>query len=381
MNENDHVEQVRASASVTHKDMAQALGVSVATIKHYRSQFPEFIPIAEQGKPLRFDRQVLDACQTIRECFNQDMSIQDIRNVLYKKFTAAASVPPRHAQNKRVSAHTLPRDRQEFAAEMKELSAQVRELIEKHAEIGASLGRIAVMLEGRLTKQPELDENFEKLINRLERAVTGRMASFPPLRKTIQVRNSYGEVQEYVFDLQTSYQSDPEMVKTETPLEQKETAIEKLVNAGGEAKDLSVTSDFDSAIASTSPANTPPESFMDLPLVILSAQSDFLGAAGRARGTFTVRDFYELLQKNALPSSRFELRWEPKTDGWILRTRQIQDSGDKIYELQIEKTRTPKGNQVALAQQLYVDSRLVPTTYLYTFIKQISSAVARQNRI
>ena len=375
------MEQVRASAFVTHKDIAQALGVSVATIKHYRSQFPEFIPIAEQGKPLRFDRQVLDACKTIRKCFNQNLSIQDIRNVLYKKFTAAAPIPPRPGQNKRVSGQTLPRDRQAFAAEMKELSAQVRELIEKHAEIGASLGRIAVMLEGRLTKQPELDENFEKLIQRLERAVTGRMASFPPLRKTIQVKNSYGEVQEYVFDLKTSYQSDPARTKTETPLDQKGTAIKKLVNAEGEDKDLSVRSDLDSAMPSASLANIPPASFMDLPLVILSAQSDFLGAAGRARGTFTVRDFHELLQKNALPSIRFELQWEPKTDGWLLRTRQIQDSGDKIYELQIEKTRTPKGNQVALAQKLYVDSRLVPTTYLYTFIKQISSAVARQNRI
>ena len=38
----------------THKALADLLGVSETTVKSYRRKFPGCIPVASQGKPIRF---------------------------------------------------------------------------------------------------------------------------------------------------------------------------------------------------------------------------------------------------------------------------------------------------------------------------------------
>ncbi len=68
----------------THRDLAGHLGVSVTTIKSYRSKFPgAFVPVS-RGKPLRFDPASLEVCRAIRDAFQRGFSIDEIKILLKK---------------------------------------------------------------------------------------------------------------------------------------------------------------------------------------------------------------------------------------------------------------------------------------------------------
>lgn len=68
----------------THRDLAGHLGVSVTTIKSYRSKFPgAFVPVS-RGKPLRFDPKSLEVCRAIRDAFQRGFSIDEIKILLKK---------------------------------------------------------------------------------------------------------------------------------------------------------------------------------------------------------------------------------------------------------------------------------------------------------
>lgn len=70
----------------SHRDLARDLGVSVTTIKSYRRKFPEFLPPASHGKPLRFAPQARQVCRTIKDAFARDLSILEAHDLLKAQF-------------------------------------------------------------------------------------------------------------------------------------------------------------------------------------------------------------------------------------------------------------------------------------------------------
>lgn len=72
--------------SYTHRDLAQALGVSETTIKSYRAKFPSFLPVAREGKPVRLHPEALDVCRRIRDLFADGLSILQATAALQCQF-------------------------------------------------------------------------------------------------------------------------------------------------------------------------------------------------------------------------------------------------------------------------------------------------------
>lgn len=72
--------------SHTHRDLAQALGVSETTIKSYRAKFPAFLPVARLGKPVRLHPESLDVCRRIRDLFADGLSIEQVTARLRSEF-------------------------------------------------------------------------------------------------------------------------------------------------------------------------------------------------------------------------------------------------------------------------------------------------------
>ena len=72
--------------ALTHKDLSRQLGVSETTIKSYRRKFPGCIPVANQGKPIRFTTEALAVCKRIRDFFELGMSIPEVRTRLAAEF-------------------------------------------------------------------------------------------------------------------------------------------------------------------------------------------------------------------------------------------------------------------------------------------------------
>ena len=72
--------------SYTHRDLAQALGVSETTIKSYRAKFPSFLPVAREGKPVRLHPEALDVCRRIRDLFADGLSILQATTALQTQF-------------------------------------------------------------------------------------------------------------------------------------------------------------------------------------------------------------------------------------------------------------------------------------------------------
>lgn len=71
---------------LTHAQIAQQSGVSVTTVKSYRSKFPGCFPLRSRGKPLRFAPEAAEACAVIREGYEQGLSTEELRERLQLRF-------------------------------------------------------------------------------------------------------------------------------------------------------------------------------------------------------------------------------------------------------------------------------------------------------
>lgn len=70
----------------THQDLARAAKVTVTTIKSYRRKFPEFFPVASQGKPLRFEPGAVKTALAVSRHFRTGLSVDAVRAKLVEEF-------------------------------------------------------------------------------------------------------------------------------------------------------------------------------------------------------------------------------------------------------------------------------------------------------
>lgn len=76
-----------SETTFTHKDLARMLGVSETTVKSYRRKFPGCIPVANQGKPIRFTQEGATVAARIRALFDTGMSVEEVRRRLADEFS------------------------------------------------------------------------------------------------------------------------------------------------------------------------------------------------------------------------------------------------------------------------------------------------------
>ncbi|QJT10081.1 hypothetical protein [Oceanidesulfovibrio marinus] len=121
----------------------------------------------------------------------------------------------------------------------------------------------------------------------------------------------------------------------------------------------------------------PPRDYRELPLVVRSEMGEYLGVGGKNLGAFSLEDLTALVDRTFTPPANmpFEVRYAPASEAvgasgpaWTLR---LDQSTGQSYRLELERTTTPRGNDVVVLSALYVDGQDVPPANLYLFIKQM----------
>ncbi len=416
-----------SAPNLTHKDIATRLGIAEATVKSYRRAFPEFFELRHSGKPLRFAASALDVCRIIRDGRKQALSVSDIRERLEQAVPQAKQPPAKESVTAGVHlehggpSSDQPVEGSDVIVRIEQILARTEEAQQQLVQIqGESAARLGAMqhrmfealtaLQGKAEHQDAIIETLTErqqailgmladISDRLERTAgpahisessdlntppggpfvsgaggrgqppapgsDGAYGSLPRVTH-VAVRNTYGEVQRYT--LATGENAVPP-----TPA-QADAALPTAVRS---VQAESLPHEETNSQQDPSGPVLPPGDYRELPLVVRSEMGEYLGVAGKALGSFSLGDLVELVEESFPPPKSFHIRFEPRQDrgvelspgaAWTLLLD--QDSGQR-YRLLLERTTTPRGNDVVVLASLEVDGQDVPPANLYLFIKQM----------
>ncbi len=171
--------------NVTHKDLSALLGVSETTIKSYRRKFPGCIPVANQGKPIRFTPEAVRVVTRIRDLFDIGMSVAEVRSRLIKEFSWISPDNPERPGNVKTaeaSAKTAPLAvTPELSVGVSNMAKSMVAMTQQQKAILARMQGIEALLEELGLKGPldadgirrknaeEAKQREEKLEQRLDR--------------------------------------------------------------------------------------------------------------------------------------------------------------------------------------------------------------------
>ncbi|HBE95335.1 MAG TPA: DNA-binding protein, partial [Desulfovibrio sp.] len=141
---------------LTHADLAQAVGVSVTSIKSYRSKFPGFIPVASWTKPLRFAPEALPVCRRIRELFTQGQSVAQVRRELASEFPENEQERPCEEAGAAFAAGISQENFQEFFKTAGKMMQGMAALATAQARAEQRLSRLERALEANALALSEL---------------------------------------------------------------------------------------------------------------------------------------------------------------------------------------------------------------------------------
>jgi len=297
-----------ADDSLTHKDLAQALGVSETTIKSYRRKFPGCLPVVSRGKPLRFDPKAMEVCRAIREGFRTGLPVEDLRRRLAEAYAWCA---PRSAAS---GSGTVRAGRAESGSDaggavLAELVAAVRDLV-------ATQQGVSKRLEALETRLGGLDE-------RLEAALVS-----PPPDKVVRIRTRRGTVEQYGLSRMGQAQEGRE-------------------------------------------GDAPPVPFLALPMVIRSDTGEFLGITG-SEGHLSIEGFRELMRRKAGSEQPLAVRWERLDQAWVMHLGGPGNGPHvQAHTLHLEQTTTPRGNEVVWLKSMLVADDPMSDEYLHRFLRQL----------
>lgn len=391
--------------NLTHRDLARMLGVSETTVKSYRRKFPDCIPVASQGKPIRFTAEAAAVSLRIRDLFEMGMSVEEVRARLAAEFAwispeapsrdardarddAEDAIPPAPPQPARVE---LPQDFtlavSNLAKSMVGLTQQQNAILKRVQHIETLVGGLAPLGDGApgavgrpawLDEAQALAARFEALLGTAPGdagldapAPVGAPRATVPTTPTLSTQPEAPAV------------SAPAAPAGETGGDDGATSA-KLPHAaasggrvvpfpGGMAAPAPGAPGAPDMPEAAFPApQDPPRHLLALPLVVQSPQGEFLGVAGRARGRFCINDLKAMLAFAFQPPDHYALRSEPAEDGgWWLTLEQPQAAEPYDVVLLVDESVTPRGNQVAVVRRYVANGVESHPTEIYGFLRAV----------
>ena len=326
-----------STETLTHKNLGELCGVSVTTIKSYRKKFGGFIPVATQGKPIRFLPEAGPVCLRIRDSFAEGLSIEETRKRLRAEFKEIETErePPK-SDDPAVSAATAGAPvsgeyLEQFFKTAGQMMQGMAQLATAQARADQRLSRLEKALTGLLESGAATQDALGELIEQTRQAPTtegrdGRVRA----RKIVSVHGAEGRVDTYSFDAEPDGDERPD--------------------APGE------------------PTERPDEDFLTFPVAVHSERGEFLGVPGR----LSLGEFAELLLEQS--GDNANSLWREAGGVWAF----VLTQGDgQRNELFFERTKTPRGNDVALLGRLDVDGRETSHAFLLEFFRQVKDRMRR----
>lgn len=319
------------STTYTHKDLADSLAVSETTIKSYRRKFPGCIPVAHQGKPIRFTEEALKVCTQIRDNFSLGMSVEEVHARLAQNFSWVPELA-----TKQEGKHHSESGPQEISQGMSNMAKSMVSMMQQQKLIAKKMQAIEAQLE-------ELGlggYNFDEAIAAREVANAKKEASFTD--RLNQLDSLTGMLGETVTFLSQKL----ERLLEENHYEGKgETTSNKTIQFPG-------ASSFHNRHASETVVE-PEREFFTYPLVVRTSEGKYISAAARGRGRLSLNDLKAMLVYGYSSPHHFVMQWEQMNDGWQLTLSQPEVDESKRYILQLVELVTQGGTKVLEIVQLF----------------------------
>ncbi|NDV26261.1 hypothetical protein [Desulfovibrio sp. JC010] len=307
----------------THRDLSNITGVSVTTIKSYRKKFPEFFFIVGHGKPLRFRKGADKLSLRIRDLFNKNLSVRQIRDKLFTEFESVKE--NRQLSEKKQDSQVNGEEFAKLAKTTTQMMNGLAALVTAQAKSEQRLARMEKSLKELLQSQSEAPSGTTELLQEIKDILASSGGLQQPERitakKVVTIKKDDGESDSYSLDADSS-------------------AIE------------------------------PESDFMELPVVIHSDTGEFLGMPGRPGQPFTLQELVHLV------SSRKEDNaskiWHKQGREWVLA---VKSPEGPLYELYFSRTHTPKGNIVSFFKRLDINSESQSHVDILSFFKEVRDLI------
>lgn len=326
--------------TLTHRDLAQQLGVSETTIKSYRTKFPTFLPVARAGKPIRLHQEALSVCLRIRTLFAEGLSVLQTSEALraeFKEYPAhrRLSTPTKTADIKQISIDDAPHSQPQGIQDLEELVRQLHtaQLLSQR-ESQERIDRLEAELRNLATMEAASKALIADLVGELraQRHMAAAQPFIPAEQPATAQAPAHERVQPVPHENAAPQGADQ--------LDQTVLTARKIVTVHGRSGPVAsyAFGREQKPEPPFRPAN-PPKDFLELPAVIRSERGEFLGLPGKQ----SIARMVQTLGGDAHT-------WlEDGPEGWICL---IPLDRVRNRELHFERTQTPRGNLVGLIKQM-----------------------------
>ena len=339
--------------ALTHKDLSRQLGVSETTIKSYRRKFPGCIPVANQGKPIRFTAEALSVCKHIRDLFELGMSIPEVRTRLADEFPwiSIEACPPCQESGEE--------DQDMGLAPTLGSPAAAADLSQDLSLIVSNLAKSVISLSQQQSALFKRLEGMEAALQGI--AAGGRGASAAPTpapapgddahlaNRLDGIERSLGQT----MDLLGNYvEAMQELVQTAP------TAGGQPSSGAGQGAGPDMSEEYLRYLAS-------------LPLVYRDENGDLAHLGDRSRGFYTLNDLKAVFAQAYQPPEHYTAYWHvEKGQSWFVLEQPESRQGRTIFML-IKRVRVERGAELAHIAELLIDGAKQPPMTLYPAIQEL----------
>ena len=363
--------------ALTHKDLARQLGVSETTIKSYRRKFPGCIPVANQGKPIRFTGEALAVCKRIRDFFELGMSIPDVRARLSSEF-------PWVGPEACLACLECSEPEAQSEAPLPDMESQA-------PVAAADLGQDLSLIVGNLAKSViSLSQQQSALFKRLD-GLEAKMEA--------ALKNTAPSAGQEARPMEPGPESPPGAAPTppapaaaaagpavrladkldgiERSLEQTMGLLGNYVEAMQDLVQAAPLPAPGQSLAGAAPGGGQElseeylRSLAFLPLVYRNEQGDLVHLGGRSRGAYTLNDLKAVFAQAHNPPEHYVAYWHvEKGQSWFVLEQPESQCGRAVFML-IRPVRAERGMELAQIAELLIDGAKQPPMTLYHVIQQL----------
>ena len=357
-----------SAPTLTHKNLADSLGVSETTIKSYRRKFPGCFPVASSGKPIRFTESSLDVALRVQALFALGMSIPEVRLRLANEFSwitpgdekaakPASDLGPEEIQN---GLSTLAKSMVSMGQQQHAIAKRMATLEETLRTMAAGGGvnegagtavgparessSALTALTGRLDALEEVSAKLTRamvtVIEKLDHiagaasagpapgSATGMAAARPSATASPLPPDKPGQAS-------ARGPADPRQQPEETP-------ANNVVAFPTRQQDTQPEN-----LRPQAPAQTeePPRPFFGLPLLARTGDGRFISASSRSRGKLNLNDLKAMLVYGFTPPNHYSLHWEKSSSGWWLHLEQLAVPDSERISLLLAEVQIEQGGQ------------------------------------
>jgi len=377
--------------TLTHALLAKALGVTVTTIKSYRRKFPEFFRTASLGKPIRFPADTLALCRRIHHHFKRGLSVEETRKHLAQEFEAV-SLAPKQAP----APQAVPEQGKASLERIEDLLEGLFDLQNRShslmAELLAKLDTVADRLSqthpatgqasqaGRAVQPSPSGSAALGAPGRIQRAIDGAAQTAPvwPPKTTPAAPENVGPGAVDSPGAAQTARKAPSGLPGQTPASAKPdaTTVTGPAQAAHSGAGIGAGREGSPEQSASGNGQRPPVEFLGMPVVVHSANGDFLGVTSPLGRPFTLEQFEAFLVRRAQDEGGFSSAWIRQGQQWTLRLEGLHAGQDEAREHHFLQAVTPRGNTVARFASLSVNGKPASDADLQAFLRQVKDSLA-----